>query len=219
MSTYLVTGANRGIGLEYCRQLAARGDDVIATCRNSSDELAKLGVRIESGIDVTSDASVQDLAARLAGQRLDVLINNAGILTVESWDHLDLDAIMRQFEVNAVAPLRVTRALVGLMPAGARIAIMTSLMGSLADNTSGGYYGYRMSKAALSMAGVSLAHDLKPKGIAVAILHPWMVATDMTGHQGISPEQSVQGLLARIDGLTLENSGTFWNYDGKILPW
>lgn len=219
MTTYLITGSNRGIGLEYCRQLAARGDDVIATCRNSSDELEKLGVRIVSNVDVTSDDSVRDLAAQLAGQRLDVLINNAGILTAESWDHLDLEAIMRQFEVNAVAPLRITKALIDLMPAGGRIAIMTSLMGSLADNTSGGYYGYRMSKVAVSMAGVSLARDLKSGGIAVAILHPWMVATDMTGHQGITAEQSVQGLLARIDGLTLENSGTFWNYNGDILPW
>jgi NAD(P)-dependent dehydrogenase (short-subunit alcohol dehydrogenase family) len=123
--------------------------------------------------------------------------------------------------VNAIAPLRLTAALLPSLSAGSKVAMMTSRMGSIADNTSGSSYGYRMSKVALSMAGKSLAHDLRPKGIAVAILHPGLVQTRMTGftNSGITPEESVKGLLTRIDELTLENSGTFWHSNGEVLPW
>lgn len=221
MATYLVTGANRGIGYEYCRQLHARGDRTIAVCRTASKELQQLGVQIEDGIDITSDASVADLRTRLGNTTIDGLINNAGILKRVTLDNLDLDSIREQFEVNAIAPLRVTQALLPLLNPGSKIALMTSRMGSIADNTSGGSYGYRMSKVALSMAGKSLAHDLKPRGIAVAILHPGLVQTRMTNFTsgGITPEESVRGLLARIDELTLENTGTFWHANGEVLPW
>ncbi len=219
MGQYLVTGANRGIGLEYCRQLASRGEDVIAVCRKGSGALEDLGLRVEVGVDMTDDASVEGLALRLRDTSLDVLINNAGTLEVDSLVDMDLQSIRRQFEVNALGPLRVTRALLGNLKSGSKVIIMTSLMGSLGDNTSGGFYGYRMSKAAVSMAGVSLACDLRSKGIAVGILHPGMVATDMTGHSGIPVKKSVQGLLERIDGLSLESSGTFLHADGKELPW
>jgi NAD(P)-dependent dehydrogenase (short-subunit alcohol dehydrogenase family) len=221
MATYLVTGTNRGIGYEYCRQLQARGDRVIAVCRSASEELKQLGVRVEEGIDITSDTSVADLCDRLGDSAIDVLINNAGIVKRVTLEDLDFDSIREQFEVNALGALRVTHALLPNLKAGSKIVLMTSRMGSIADNTSGSSYGYRMSKVALSMAGKSLAHDLKPRGIAVAILHPGLVQTRMTNFttSGITPEESVKGLLARIDELTLENTGTFWHANGEVLPW
>jgi NAD(P)-dependent dehydrogenase (short-subunit alcohol dehydrogenase family) len=219
MATYLITGANGGIGREYCRQLKQRGDEVIAVCRSSSPELDQLGVRVETGVDITSDAAVADLVSRLEGKPLDVLINNAGILQSIPLEHLDFDGIRRQFEVNAIGTLRVTQALLPNLSQGSKLILMTSRMGSIGDNTSGGSYGYRMSKVAMSMAGKSLSHDLKPRGIAVAILHPGLVSTPMTHHTGIPPAESVGGLLQRIDDLTLETTGTFWHANGEVLPW
>jgi NAD(P)-dependent dehydrogenase (short-subunit alcohol dehydrogenase family) len=220
MRRALVTGANRGIGLEFCRQLAGRGDEVIAVCRQSSPELEATGIRVEAGIDVTRDESVARLAAALDGQTLDLLINNAGILERVSLDDIDLESIRRQFEVNALGPLRVTVGLLDRLRRGSKVALITSLMGSMGDNGSGSHYGYRMSKAALNMAGVSLARDLAPREIAVALLHPGFVRTDMTGGQGnLAVDDSVRGLLARIDALDLPSSGRFWHTDGRELPW
>ena len=221
MSTVLVTGANRGIGLEYCRQLQQRGDQVIAVCRQSSPELDAIDVEIESGVDLTNEANRAHLVRRLTGRSLDTVILNAGLLVSMGLDDLDPEAIRRQFEVNALAPLLLARSLVPLMPWGSRLALMTSRMGSIDDNSSGGSYGYRMSKVALNIAGKSLAVDLKPDGIAVAILHPGLVRTRMIqfNPRGVSPEESVRGLLTRIDGLTLDNSGTFWHANGDVLPW
>ena len=221
MATCLVTGANRGIGLEYCRQLQERGDQVVAVCRQSSPELAALGVQVELGIDLSQEASITALKQRLEGTFLDVVILNAGILQSMGLDDLDPEGIRRQFEVNALAPLLLTRALVDQMPPGSRLALMTSRMGSIDDNNSGGSYGYRMSKVALNIAGKSLAIDLKAREIAVAILHPGLVRTRMIqfNPSGISPAQSVRGLLARIDALTLETTGSFWHANGEVLPW
>lgn len=221
MVTYLITGASRGIGYEYCHQLQERGDTVIAVCRTASEELQALGVQVEADIDITSDASVADLRHRLKGTAIDVLINNAGILQRVTLENLNFDSIREQFEVNALGALRVTHALLPNLKTGSKLVLMTSRMGSIGDNTSGGSYGYRMSKVALSMAGKSLAHDLKERGIAVAILHPGLVQTHMTNFTpgGITPQESVKGLLARIDELTLENTGTFWHSNGDILPW
>ena len=221
MATVLVTGANRGIGLEYCRQLTARGDHVIAVCRKASRELDSLGVRIEAGIELTDSFVTDELMSRLHRQPLDGVILNAGILNFNGLHDLDPESIRQQFEVNALAPLRLASVLISNLSAGSWIALMTSRMGSIADNTSGGSYGYRMSKAALNIAGKSLALDLKPKGIAVAILHPGLVSTRMINFNpnGISPQQSVEGLLQRIDALTLETSGSFWHANGTALPW
>lgn len=221
MATYLITGANRGIGTEYCRQLQSRGDTVVAVCRSASVELEALGVRIEAGVDITSDTAMAGLVERLGDLPLDGLIHNAGILERTSLVDLDPESVLRQFEVNALGPLRLTRALLGHLHAGSKLILMTSRMGSIADNSSGGSYGYRMSKVALCMAGKSLAIDLAPRGIAVAILHPGLVRTRMTGftEQGITTEQAVRGLLERIDALTLETSGTFWHANGQVLPW
>jgi NAD(P)-dependent dehydrogenase (short-subunit alcohol dehydrogenase family) len=221
MATYLITGTNRGIGYEYCRQIKERGDTAIAVCRTAVKELRDLGVQVEEGIDITSDASVAFLCDRLGDTAIDVLINNAGIIKGVTLEDLDFDSIREQFEVNAIGALRVTHALLPKLKAGSKIALMTSRMGSIEDNTSGSAYGYRMSKVALSMAGKSLAIDLKGRGIAVAILHPGLVQTRMTNFtsSGITPEESVKGLLARIDELTLENTGTFWHANGEVLPW
>ena len=219
MATFLVTGANRGIGYELCRQLKALGETVIAVCRSTSNELDSLGIRVEAGIDITSDDSVADLVKRLKDTPIDVLVNNAGIAKKTSLDDLNFDSIRQQFEVNSLGALRITHALLPNLSAGSKIVIITSRMGSIADNTSGGYYGYRMSKSALSMAGKSLSLDLKPRQIAVAILHPGMVSTDMTGHSGIPTKEAVQGILDRITQLNLKNSGTFWHANGEVLPW
>jgi NAD(P)-dependent dehydrogenase (short-subunit alcohol dehydrogenase family) len=221
MATYVITGANRGIGFEFCCQLLAKGDTVYAVCRQASPELKDLGAKVIEGIEITEDASVQSLKKQLQGVPIDVLINNAGIIEWVTLQDLDFDSISRQFEVNAVGALRVTQALLPQLQKGSKVILMTSRMGSIGDNTSGSSYGYRMSKAALSMAGKSLAHDLKSTGIAVAILHPGLVQTRMTGFSasGITPEVSVKGLLARITELNLENTGTFWHSNGEILPW
>jgi NAD(P)-dependent dehydrogenase (short-subunit alcohol dehydrogenase family) len=220
MTTTLITGANRGIGLELCKQLAARGDDVIATCRQSSAELDGLGVRVETGVDVTDGESVAALAARLEGASIDVLINNAGLLAHQRLGDIDYDSVRRQFEVNALGPLRVTEALAPLLADGGKVAIITSRMGSIDDNTSGGAYGYRMSKAAVNIAGVSLARDLAGRNIAVALLHPGWVRTRMTGGSGnVDAAESAAGLIARIDELTVETSGGFWHANGERLPW
>ena len=219
MAHWLITGTNRGIGLEFCRQLQQRGEDVIAVCRSASAELEALGVRIEAGIELTSETSIASLVQRLQGLPLDGVIQNAGILEADQLADLSADSIRRQFEVNALAPLLLSRALLPQLQAGSRLVLITSRMGSIADNSSGGYYGYRMSKTALNMAGTSLAVDLRSKGIAVAILHPGMVATRMVGYTGIPPQQAVKGLLARIEALQLESSGSFWHANGEELPW
>lgn len=220
MGTALVTGSNRGIGLALCRALVVRGDRVIATCRTPSRELTALGVRIEAGVDVTDDAAVRALAPKLGGDRIDLLVNNAGVMTRETLDDLDFDRVRREFEVNALGPLRVTAALLPCLAEGAKVAILTSLMGSMADNRSGGGYGYRMSKAAVNAAGVSLARDLARRGITVVILHPGYVRTDMTGGAGaLDPDEVARGLLQRIDKTTIKTSGHFVRWDGEQLPW
>lgn len=219
MNRVLITGANRGIGLELCRQLSARGDEVIAVCRQSNSTLDALGVQVIDGIDVADGDSVNALATRMQGKPLDWLINNAGILASQSLDNLDYEAMERQFKVNSLGPLRVSSALLPNLSDGSKIGIITSRMGSVDDNTSGGSYGYRMSKAAVNMAGMSLSRDLKDRGIAVALLHPGMVATDMTGGQGVSTQHSAAGLIARMDELDLGTTGTFWHAEGERLPW
>jgi NAD(P)-dependent dehydrogenase (short-subunit alcohol dehydrogenase family) len=219
MATVLVTGANRGIGLELCHHLADRGDDVIAVCRTSNSWLEQPGITVVDGIDVADDAVVQELGTRLKNQTIDILINNAGILSSETLDDLDFDRMRLQYEINALGPLRVTKALLPNLHAGAKLLIITSRVGSVGDNSSGGNYGYRMSKAAANMAGMNLSIELKDRGIAVGILHPGLVATEMTGNTGITAEQSAGGLLKRIDELNLDNTGTFWHAEGEILPW
>ncbi len=218
MPTSLVVGASRGIGLEVCRQLAQRGDQVIATCRTPDADLESLGTVI-SGIDVADPQSVQRLAKELGNTKPDLLLHNAGILTSETIEDLDFERILRQFQVNTLGPLRVIHALLGNLKAGSKVGIVSSRVGSLADNTSGGNYGYRISKAAVNMAGVNLAHDLRAREIPLILLHPGLVATEMTGGRGIEPAAAARGLIERMDELTMDTTGTFWHAEGYPLPW
>lgn len=219
MTSILITGANRGIGLEMTRQYVDRGDDVIAVCRASNADLDKLGVQVIDGIDITSGESVTRLAEVVKGRRIDRLVNNAGILERNSLDEFDAESIERQFRVNAVAPLRVISALRGNLQSGSGVFIITSRMGSVEDNTSGGSYGYRMSKAAVNMVGKGLSVDLKESGIAVFLLHPGWVSTQMTGQTGIPVQVSATGLIERMDVLDISQTGTFWHQEGYELPW
>jgi NAD(P)-dependent dehydrogenase (short-subunit alcohol dehydrogenase family) len=220
MATALVTGGNRGIGLALARRLAGRGDQVIGVCRNASAELRAVAARVEQGVDVTSEAALAALADRLGDTALDLVVLNAGILREDRFDRVNLADVRAQLEVNAIAPLATVLALRRSLRRGTKIAAITSRMGSIADNSSGGSYGYRMSKAALNAMAVSLARDLAQAGIAVAVLHPGYVRTDMTGQQGgIDPDESARMLLERIDALSLESSGSFWHANGQTLPW
>jgi len=219
MATVLVTGCNRGIGFQICKQLIARDDDVIGVARGDSDELTQLGVRVISGIDVGDGASMPALREAVGEQRIDVLINSAGILRRDKLGELNYEDMAEQFRVNTLGPLRVTEALLGNLARGSKVAIVTSRVGSIEDNASGGNYGYRASKTAVNQIGTNLKHDLLPRGIAVGLLHPGYVATDMSGGKGITPEDSAKGLIQRIDDLNLSNTGGFWHAEGYALPW
>jgi len=218
--TILITGANRGIGLALTEIYLQRGDKVIAVCRQSSDELNKTAADIIDNIDVTDPDNINTLQQKMRGRSVDVLINNAGIFKNETLAAMSFDTVEEQLTINAIAPLRVTHALQNNLRPGSKIGLITSRMGSIADNGSGGYYGYRMSKAALNAAGKSLANDLKARDISVAILHPGFVSTRMVDFNGeVSPERSARGLVARLDALSIATTGTFWHANGEVLPW
>ena len=220
MATVCITGANRGIGLSLATLYKNRGDEVVALCRKSSAELDALAVKVIENIDVTDMSSLENAVTQIDDNSVDLLINNAGLLCADHLGDIDFNDVQRQFEINAVGPIKVTTALHKTLRTGAKVALITSRMGSVADNTSGAYYGYRMSKAALNAAGKSLANDLKPQNIAVALLHPGFVQTEMVGYSGdISPNDAAEGLAKRIDELTLETSGGFWHSNGERLPW
>ena len=216
----LITGANRGIGYEFARQYAQQGYKVIAVCRNNSKQLTELDVDIIEGIDVTKTSDLLRLSENIGDKKIDILINNAGLLHNDVLGEIDAGNIRAQFEVNALAPLKVTEALLPNLLKGSKVALITSRMGSIADNGSGSRYGYRMSKAALNAAGKSLALDLKDQGIAVVLLHPGFVQTDMVNHAGdIPPETAAERLMQRIDDLDLNTSGQFFHSNGEGLPW
>ncbi|MFN7975485.1 MAG: SDR family oxidoreductase [Acidobacteriota bacterium] len=224
MATWLVTGAGRGIGLEFARQLAARGEKVIGTARRPEEatKLRALGARVES-LEVGDPASIAALASALRGTPIDVLVNNAGTGgSGAGLGKLEAGDLARYFAINATGPLLVTQALLGNLEAGSRklVASITSRMGSIDDNGSGSYYGYRASKAALNMVNRSLSIDLRGKGFTCVVLHPGWVRTDMGGSSApLSPEDSVRGLLKVIDGLTPERSGSFLDHTGATIPW
>lgn len=221
MARVVITGANRGIGLALAKVYADRGDDVLAVCRSASPALEALPVTVCAGVDVTDDESVARFAGDIGDGSIDVLINNAGILNVETFDKLDFDGIRRQFEVNTLGPLRMTKALETKFADGAKVVIVTSRVGSIGDNGFGGIYGYRMSKAAVNMAGANLAIDFKERGIPVLLLHPGMVETDMggTGPNRVSAKDSAERMAARIDELSMDTTGRFVHAEGYDLPW
>lgn len=220
MARYLITGANRGIGLAMAKLLHNRGEEVIAACREATPALMDLGVEVINSVDVTTETGIQLLVSKLNQRPLDVLINNAGVLYRTELGDTDRAIFRHSFEVNALAPVMVINALLPFMHQGSKIGIISSRMASIEDNERGGSYSYRMTKAAVNAAGRSFSIDLKPKGIAVAILHPGYVQTRMIDFNGdITPDEAAVGLIARMDALNLENTGTFWHQSGLELPW
>lgn len=220
VKTAVITGANRGIGLALAQKLKIHGYNIIGVCRQKSDELDVIATDIFDDVELTNSQSITALANKLNKTSIDLLINNAGLLEDNVLESIDFNSIRRMMEINAYAPLELTQALLPSLKQGSKIALITSRMGSITDNTSGGRYGYRASKAALNAFGKSLAIDLQPKGIAVGILHPGYVQTRMVGFSGlISANESATNLIDVIDKLTLENSGSFWHSNGELLPW
>lgn len=216
----VITGANRGIGLAMTTLLSQKGYYVYALCRQSSSALTALNVNIVDNIDVTSDESLTKVVNSLVNINIDLLICNAGILRDENITALNAQTIREQFEVNALAPLRIVAALLNNLSSGSKVAMITSRMGSIADNGSGGRYGYRMSKAALNAAAMSLSKDLASKNIPVGIYHPGYVQTDMVNNNGdISAHESASKLIHLMETLTMSESGIFKHSNGQILPW
>lgn len=228
-SLSLVTGSSRGIGLEICRTLHSKGCKVIALCRKSNPELDALlpSAQIVTGVDVATGEGLNEVVKKITdfGGDVGMVINNAGILYTDTFSNIDFErAMLDSYKTNAVGPLRIATACLPFMKEGSKIVMITSRVGSLGDNFSGSNYSYRMSKAALNMAAVSLSVDLKGRGIAVGIVHPGYVKTDMTAKynsvNGIEPTQSAAGIVARCEELSMSNSGTFWHaVTGEILPW
>ena len=231
MATYLVIGADRGIGLAICRQLAARGETVVTACLGGGEAHDGAGVEVIPGIDVTSGDDIARLADTLAarsgtdgGGKIDCLIHVAGVLGLDELGKLDYDDVRRQIEINTIGPLRAVEAALPWLAADAKVGIVTSRVGSLADNGTGQMYAYRVSKAGANMVALNLHHDLSKRGIAVAALHPGMVATDLTkdipgDFPYITPDEAADGLIRRMDDLSLETSGRFWHANGEELPW
>ncbi|MCS6900569.1 MAG: SDR family oxidoreductase [Myxococcales bacterium] len=226
----VITGASRGIGLEFVRRYQEQGHHVEAAVRDParSPELAALAAS-SSGktrihpCDVTSDQDARTLAASLGDVPVDLLINNAGILgKMQALDQLDYADILRTLDTNALGPLRVTVALLPHLRRGStrKIVHISSGMGSISDNTSGGAYGYRMSKAALNMAARSMANDLRSEGFVVVTMNPGWVKTDMGGPDAPETvENSVRLMMERIEQLRPEQSGTFLDYRGHTWDW
>ncbi|HEU5059001.1 MAG TPA: SDR family oxidoreductase [Kofleriaceae bacterium] len=224
----VVTGANRGIGLEMVRQLIARGDQVDAAVRepDRADALRALaaGDRLRvHRLDVLDAGSIRELAAALGGAPVDLLVNNAGVYggSRQHLPDIDIEDAVRTYRINALGPLQVTLALLpGLKAARGKVIHVTSGMGSIADNRSGAFYAYRMSKAALNMMSRSLAVDLRGAGVASAVINPGWVRTDMGGASApTAVEDSVRGMLREIDAFTLDATGAFLDWKGRPYPW
>ncbi|MEK9726484.1 MAG: SDR family oxidoreductase [Candidatus Margulisiibacteriota bacterium] len=215
----VITGANRGIGLALVKHYRLN-HNVFALCRAASSELKSLtDVTIIENVDVCNVNTINK-AVKSCPNDIDLLINNAGILQRVSFDQWDEKRVMDQFNINAIGPIRVTRAFNEKLVKNSKIALITSRMGSIADNDSGSHYGYRMSKAALNMAGKSMAIDFRDRDISIAIIHPGWVQTDMTGHTGhVTVETAAQQISERIRDLDVSTSGTFWHANGDLLPW
>lgn len=215
-----VVGANRGIGLEFVKQLVGK-HQVYAFCRKTSPALEALKpTRVIEGCDVANESAVKNCLSAITGVSLDWVLHVSGILKPSSMESFQSEDLVKQFEINSVGPLVTARAFLPLLVKGAKIGFLTSRMGSIGENGSGGYYGYRMSKAALNMGAVSMAHELRPKGVTVLLLHPGYVRTEMTGGMGeIDPPESVRGLLKIMEQKDFSESGTFWHTNGSRLLW
>ena len=224
MGTVLVTGANRGLGLEFVQQLQSKGYTVIGTARkpDQATQLKATGAQVEQ-LDVASQSSVSALAQRLAGVPIDLLINNAGMAARgdSSLETVDYAAMERTFQVNSLGPLRVTQALLPNLQAGNKkiIVHITSRLGSI-ELSDGGMYSYRTSKTALNQINKIMSVELAPLGFTSIVMHPGWVQTDMGGAGAtLTTSESISGMLDVIDGLTIGDTGKFYNYNGEKLPW
>lgn len=224
MAVVLVTGADRGIGAALVRTYHARGDRAIAACLGEGRDLQADGFEVAPRVDVTDLNSLLALRDRLRDTRLDILISNAGAFHPDTFGECDFAAMQRLYDINTLGPLRVAQALSPLMNPGSKLGIVTSRVGSITDNSSGGMYGYRLSKCAANQLGVNLYHELKPRGIAVMLLHPGQVATTMTRDlqalgEFITPEESAAGLITQLNALNAATPPEFRHANGTLLPW
>lgn len=223
MPKAVVTGANRGIGLALCRELSAMGWDVIAICRKKSKELEALPVKIEQGVDIRNVDQLQRVKKKIKG-KVDLLINNAGILRDDTLEHPHYDWFLEQFEVNVLGSFKVTRTFLPLLKRGSKIVLISSWAGSIERRRrakeAGGIYGYRVSKCAVNMLGTLLSFDLKKKGITVLLMHPGVVNTRLVEFQGeIEPEESARKMLQVIKKSTIKQTGSYLTYQGDKVSW
>jgi NAD(P)-dependent dehydrogenase (short-subunit alcohol dehydrogenase family) len=228
VNTVLITGANRGIGLEFTKQYAADGWQVIACCRaphsaSALQTLAKSYPNIKLiALDVADFSQIEAVGLQFHTRAIDVLINNAGVYPESSLSEIDFNDWATAFKINSMAPLKMAQTFLPHLAKGQlkKIATLSSKMGSIDDNTSGGSYIYRTSKTAVNMVMKSLAIDVQNAGIAVVTLHPGWVQTDMGGPNGlINTQTSVTGLRKVVANLSLENTGKFIAFDGKEIAW
>jgi len=229
MTTILITGANRGLGLELCKQALNKGWKVLAVCRqpHAANELQKLAASSNLtvyGCEVSQAQDIQKLQQQLDGVPIDILFNNAGVYGPSNyaWQSIDAKAWLDVFAVNTISPLQVSAALMPNLKLGRLkiIANMSSLMGSIADNAQGGSYIYRSSKAALNAVTKSLSIDLAKDGMTVVAIHPGWVQTDMGGQAApLKPQDSIAGIMKILNRLNVSESGKFFNYDGKEIAW
>ena len=216
----VITGANRGIGFSIAKLFSEQGHNVHALCRQSNSLLESLAVNVITEVDVATVDGIEKMVAGLSKVQIDILICNAGILRDEQLGNLNFETIREQFEVNAIAPLNIVDSLESQLKQGSKVAVITSRMGSIADNGSGGRYGYRMSKAALNAAAMSLSKDLASREIAVGIYHPGYVQTDMVGFGGdISANEAASRLVSLMLNLSMQETGVFKHSNGQVLPW
>ena len=216
-----VIGTTRGIGLELVRQLVSAGGNVFAFCREVSPSLRAIKPKaiIENFNVIDTDAMIAGVR-KLGNTRVDWLIHVAGILRNENLDKLTQRSLLRQVSVNSIGPVLTVQTFLPYLSKQSKIGLLTSRLGSITENTSGGYYGYRMSKAALNAAGQSLSKDLSSRGIAVFLLHPGYVRTEMTGYSGdINASESASGLIKLMREKSIRDTGTFWHVNGRKIPW
>ena len=215
----VLTGGNRGIGLALTQKYLSEGHDVTVLCRQSSEELKATRANVIEGIDVTKEENLKEAASQIEGS-IDLLISNAGVLIGDSFETFSFENIQKQVEVNTYGPLKLVKSFGHKLVAGSKVGIITSRMGSISDNTSGGQYGYRLSKAAANAVGKSLAEDYKSAEVTVLLLHPGYVRTEMTGGRGlIDTNDSAEGLYEILRDKGIAETGSFWHTNGEELPW
>jgi NAD(P)-dependent dehydrogenase (short-subunit alcohol dehydrogenase family) len=218
MSKVLIVGGNKGIGLALVEKFLKEGNDVIATCRKTNRELDSSGAIIIENVDVCDEKTLTAVKSKVGN--VDTVICNAGIMIGDNLESLEYKDLLDQFNINSLGPLRVAKEFGPLINNGGKFGIMTSRMGSIADNTSGGQYGYRASKSAANAIGKSLSEDFRSKEITVLLLHPGYVKTDMTNGKGlIDKYESADGLFKIMNEKNLDETGTFWHTSGEKLTW